>query len=134
MDNMTNEEIVRSYRQAKRKTEQIFILAELNASDPDTIIGILKEAGALDYKNLKIRICCRCDMEYIAASNRGLPICPDCRGTAEEIKSHEYELKMMTAKIQKKLREIGKLKMESEALREKIEKMKGEHYGKAKVQ
>lgn len=120
------DEIVRSYKQAKRKTEQIFILADLNDSDPNTIIGILNEAGALDYKNLKIRICCRCDMEYIAASNRGLPICPDCRGTAEEIKFHEYELKSMTAKIQKKIREIGKLKAESAALREKIDAMKGD--------
>lgn len=42
---MTNEEICRSYRMAKRKRDQIQILAELNATDADTIKDILKEGG-----------------------------------------------------------------------------------------
>lgn len=42
---MQNEEIVRSYRQAKRKREQITILAQLNACTEDQIYEILHAAG-----------------------------------------------------------------------------------------
>lgn len=42
---MTNGEIVTSYRQAKHKTQQIGILAELNRCSNKKIIGILLNAG-----------------------------------------------------------------------------------------
>ena len=42
---MQNEEIVRSYRQAKRKREQVTILAQLNACTEDQIYEILHAAG-----------------------------------------------------------------------------------------
>lgn len=42
---MTEEEIVRDYRQAKTKQKQIEILAELNACDKAEIKRILTEAG-----------------------------------------------------------------------------------------
>ena len=44
---MSNDEIVRSYRESKKKRSQISILAELNGTDPDTIKDILKEHGEL---------------------------------------------------------------------------------------
>lgn len=42
---MTNGEIRTSYKQALHKTEQVKILAELNAVSTDTIIDILCETG-----------------------------------------------------------------------------------------
>ena len=42
---MTNDEIVRRYKQAAKKREQIKILAELNACPKENIRQILREAG-----------------------------------------------------------------------------------------
>lgn len=42
---MTNDEIVMRYRQAKDKSEQVKILAELNACPVERIIGILVASG-----------------------------------------------------------------------------------------
>lgn len=42
---MSNAEIVRSYRNAENKSKQIGILAELNATDKQTIKGILLAEG-----------------------------------------------------------------------------------------
>lgn len=44
-DHMTNEEIIVRYRQAKDKTEQVKILADLNACTTDKIINILVNEG-----------------------------------------------------------------------------------------
>lgn len=42
---MTEGEIVRSYKEAKNKSQQVGILAELNCCPKEKIIEILKEAG-----------------------------------------------------------------------------------------
>ena len=42
---MTNGEIIRSYKEAKHKGEQIKILAELNCCSKDHIMGILRMEG-----------------------------------------------------------------------------------------
>lgn len=42
---MTNEEIVRSYREAKHKGQQIGVLADLNVCSREVIIEILVEGG-----------------------------------------------------------------------------------------
>lgn len=42
---MTDLEILRSYRQAKKKKEQITILSELNCCSKEKIIEILKNNG-----------------------------------------------------------------------------------------
>lgn len=44
---MTNEEIVRNYKEAKHKDNQIKILAQLNCCDPQKIKDILKDAGVI---------------------------------------------------------------------------------------
>ena len=44
---MTNEEIVRNYKEAKHKDSQIKILAQLNLCDPQKIKDILKDAGVI---------------------------------------------------------------------------------------
>ena len=46
---MTNEEIVRSYKEAKHKKEQVGILAELNACTRSQIIEILRAGGIENY-------------------------------------------------------------------------------------
>ena len=45
MSYLTNEEICFLYRTSKDKDEEIFILGELTASDPETIIEVLKDAN-----------------------------------------------------------------------------------------
>lgn len=47
---MSNEEIVRNYREAKYKAKQLGILAELNACDEQKIKDILTEGG-IDYRS-----------------------------------------------------------------------------------
>ena len=47
---MSNEEIVRNYREAKDKAKQLGILAELNACDKQKIKDILTEGG-IDYRS-----------------------------------------------------------------------------------
>ena len=44
---MTNEEIIRHYRQAKDKNKDVEVLADLNLTSQDTIREILIEAGAM---------------------------------------------------------------------------------------
>lgn len=48
---MSNEEIVRSYREAKDKAKQLEILSELNACDRQKIKDILAEGG-IDHRQL----------------------------------------------------------------------------------
>ena len=43
--NMSNEEIVRHYRQAKDRDDDITVLADLNGTDRDTICTVLVDAG-----------------------------------------------------------------------------------------
>lgn len=47
---MSNEEIVKNYREAKDKAKQLGILAELNACDEQKIKDILTEGG-IDYRS-----------------------------------------------------------------------------------
>ena len=47
---MSYGEIVRSYKESKNPKNQVKILAELNACDKKTIVGILNDAGVLDKK------------------------------------------------------------------------------------
>lgn len=47
---MTPQEIITSFRQAKKQTEQINILADLNECTPDGIINILVNEGGYDIR------------------------------------------------------------------------------------
>lgn len=117
------DEIVRSYRQADNKMAQVVILAELTASDTDTIIQILKEEGALNLKDMKKRICCKCGCEYPAPNRKGSPVCPDCRDLNIKILDLERRIKRNNAKIAEHNRNIGKLMVNSSALREQIKEL-----------
>lgn len=120
---MDVDEIVRSYKQADNKLAQVIILSELSATDTDTIIQILKEAGVLNLKDMKKRICCRCGCEYPAPNKKGLPVCPDCRDLNIKILDLERRIKRNNAKIAEHNRNIGKLMVNSTALREQIKEL-----------
>ena len=119
--------IVRSYQQAKNKTEQVFILADLTLSDTDTIIEILTDAGVIRTGDLHKRICCRCGTEYVTTTFRGTPVCDRCQGITKEISALEYQLKRITAQIQGNTRNIGELRVKSEKIRKEIQKLKREY-------
>ena len=53
---MTNGEIVASYRQAKHKSQQIGILAELNAVSREAIEKILEESGDIPKKEHETKV------------------------------------------------------------------------------
>ena len=118
------EEIVRSYRQADDKIHQVIILSELNATDTDTIIQILKDEGLLNLKDMKKRICCRCGREYPSDNRKGVDVCPDCRDLNTKILDLKRQIKRNTASIAEHNRNIGKLIVSSAALRKRIEEMK----------
>lgn len=48
--NMTNEEIVRDYQQARNKSKQLKILADLNCVSPGEIRQVLAQAGVAGVK------------------------------------------------------------------------------------
>lgn len=121
---MDIDEIIRSYKQADNKVAQVIILAQLTATDADTIITILKNAGVLNLKDMKRRICCRCGCEYPAPNRKGLPVCPDCRDLNIKILDLERKIKRNNAKIAEHNRNIGKLMRSSSVMREKIDEMK----------
>lgn len=50
---MTNGEIITSYKQAKNGSEQVKILAELNACPIERIIGILTDGG-VDHRHFSV--------------------------------------------------------------------------------
>lgn len=126
MTNLDKSEVVRSFKQAANKTEQVFILAELTLSDTDTIIEILDEAGVLNYKDLNRRICCKCGREYITTTFKGVPVCDNCQSITKERSKLEYQIKRNNALIADKLREIGKIEKRNKNLRDKISKLKFE--------
>ena len=117
------DEIIRSYKQADNKLAQVIILSELSATDTDTIIQILKGAGVLNLKDMKKRICCRCGCEYPAPNKKGLPVCPDCRDLNIKILDLERRIKRNNAKIAEHNRNIGKLMVNSTALRNQIKEL-----------
>jgi predicted Zn-ribbon and HTH transcriptional regulator len=122
---MTDKEIAYSYRHAVNKIEQVQILSELTLKTVDEIIEILKREGALDPRDIRHRICCRCGREYEAIRVQGIAVCPTCQNTTAEIQKKEYKIKLNIAKIATRLREVGSLADDNIKLREEIERLKG---------
>ena len=115
----TNEEIVQSFHEAKDKTKQIQILAELTCSDPETIIEILEDANVFQPK---IRTCSICYKRYKTINLKGKPVCAECKAASEEIASLRRELKYLTAKIQQYGLESAKIRSKITKLEEKRRK------------
>jgi hypothetical protein len=88
LSNWTKEDIVYSYRTAKNKEEQIEILAELTASDIDTVLMVLVDADEkLPNLGKRFKKCIGCG-GYIVASSRG----KRCKICAEK---HDREMRRL---------------------------------------
>ena len=109
----TNEEIVRSFKQAKDKVKQVEILADHTSTDIDTILVILKDYEAFKPKTRKCELCYK---TYKTISTKGKAICPECQKTTKEIVVLKRNLKYITAKIQQ-------LGLESAQIRAKIKSL-----------
>lgn len=70
------------YKTAKDKDEQVFILADLTCSDPETIIEVLKDAEL--YEEKQIQQCIRCGKYYI--ETRRAHICLSCKKHASYVR------------------------------------------------
>ena len=78
MTNLTTDEIISLYTTAKDKDEQVFILAELTASDAETIIEVLKDLGI--YKQINIKYCAYCGDPFIDSTKyHKATVCPSCK-------------------------------------------------------
>lgn len=114
----TNDEIIAMYRKAKYKEEQVTILAQLTASDTDTILEILKDAGV--YSGA-YRSCPKCGKKFPALThyNKGR-CCEECRERSKKIASLRYRLKMNATKMQ----EIQRLNVK---YREELDRLEAEN-------
>lgn len=113
---MSDTEICASYRDAKNKNTQIEVLAELNATDQETIKGILKKRGVLYGK-------------------RG----PKPKAIARElakaagVEIHENVLEKMEAKKAEEVAEAAGVPV-SEELKESFEKIEKDYEKKEEMQ
>ena len=78
MTNLTIDEIISLYVNAKDKDKQITILAELTASDIETIVEVLKDNGI--YQQNNIVTCKGCGRMFICEGSKRLPsYCRPCK-------------------------------------------------------
>jgi hypothetical protein len=89
------EQILRLYRIAENKGEQILILAELTASDEETIIEVLKDHGVFNPEDIadSLRTCTGCGRKYIARDRRGRAVCPQCAFRRRKQRENEKKKK-----------------------------------------
>lgn len=72
------DDIISLYVTAEDKDEEIFILAELTISDPETIIELLKDLCL--YQENNIKKCSECGRLFINRGSNRLPaVCKACR-------------------------------------------------------
>lgn len=75
MDVLEKSDVVYMYSHARDKHEEISILAELTASDIETIIEVLKEAEQpIEGKFIKCKSC-----GFLMPGESKSPLCPKCR-------------------------------------------------------
>jgi ssDNA-binding Zn-finger/Zn-ribbon topoisomerase 1 len=117
--NLTKEEVVFMYRKAKFKTEQIHILAELTASDTDTILEILKDAGAF---RGAYRTCPRCGKQYPVLQKRVKKdaLCSECSKLRRRIS-------MTKGNIKRNLARINELQRANVKHREELDRLEAEY-------
>ena len=98
---MTADEICMSFRLAKRKGEQIRILADLTASDEETVIEVLK-----DHKLwVEVGKCKRCKALFWRYLSPYCPVCDAARKTimwglevnADALRYHSSEIRRLNA-------------------------------------
>lgn len=112
---MDSEEIVIAYKQAKNKSGQIDILADLTMSDAETIITILRDNGV----NAGVmRTCCWCGRDYYAKDKRGKALCLPCHEAYIEEKVREE--KRIRLHISRNVAKIKELTVENEKLKREL--------------
>lgn len=116
MSNLTTAEIVKLYKESRNKVEEVQILAELTASDVETILAILQDEGVYDPD---YRICVQCGNEYprIYARQR---ICPECRENNKIAKKNRTEVARLELELKRNIVKIQELQREAEKIREKL--------------
>lgn len=118
---MTEEEICHRFRYAKNRREEIRILADLTASDAETIIEILRSHG------LCVRVCkCRrCKQKYkqylsLYCEPCGKEIAAEAEARRIQRKVVKDRLKRNTVLILSHQREIARITAENEELRAEL--------------
>lgn len=112
--NLSKDEIITLYKKAKYKEDQVTILAQLTASDTDTILEILKDAGV--YSGA-YRSCPKCGKSFPALThyNKG-KCCDECRQRSARIANLKHRLKVNAAKMQEIQRSNVKYREELDRL------------------
>ena len=105
MSNLNRQEIVKLYKEAKDKNTQIDILAQLTASDVETIIEILRDEKVFAGE---LKTCIRCGKKYPAINPKG-KMCPACIKAGKERTLKKSQLKRNMTKIQELVEENRRL-------------------------
>ena len=104
---MTNEEICRSYRQAKHRQNQIKILADLNQTSVKEIRKILIDNGALHPKKVQRQVICG-DTETSEPLKKPVsePVPAEWKTSLKAVTERIVELKIIRDNAEKELSEI----------------------------
>ena len=98
MTNLSTDMIVSLYLRAKDRDKEICVLAELTASDSETIMEVLKDAGVYSgaYKT-----CPRCGTRYpvLPHKYKRNSHCPECARMKKQIDNHKQAIKRNLARI-----------------------------------
>lgn len=115
MCNLTKDEIVEMYKRAKNKETQIEILAELTASDTETIVEVLKDAGVFNGTYIT---CSRCRARFPAISHNRKDgrRCKKCVMMGQRISKLKFMLKSNNAKMMEIQRKNAEYRMELDKL------------------
>ena len=110
--NLTKDEIISLYLRAKHKEEEVVILSQLTASDTDTILEILKDAGV--YSGA-YGTCARCGYRFPSLTTRK-KYCWKCAETQKRISRLKQMIKQNNAKILEAQRWNAQYRMELDKL------------------
>lgn len=98
---MSTHDIVVSYKQSANKQEQIEILADLTASDAETIIEVLKDAGVFNPNDLSFRTCKRCGEKFFTTQVSGVVVCETCKRKKARKKMQDKTIKRLRKQIER---------------------------------
>lgn len=116
-DGWDKQQIIISYKKAKHKVEQIGILAELTATDEETIVQILMDAG--EFKGT-FRKCNNCGCMFPSVK-KGTKWCPECRDMRDMISRKKWRLKKNLVQIESYTRINAKLRQEIDEMERNYE-------------
>lgn len=103
MTNLTIDEIISLYVRARNREEEVYILADLTASDTETILEILNDAGVYTGG---YRACPRCGKQFpVLKKFKKTKECSDCHKLGKRIATLKSDLK----KIAQTMNDLGRL-------------------------